>query len=147
MRISDWSSDVCSSDLPYDRINVTPGRAMIRSTSRISAGAVAVALAVILTGCGGGSTTAPSTATPSVSEAPDPTPTPFETEHTDAAMLPTDCDTLASDATRAEAVGDMTLQGDGVGFVRPAPAGAELALGCDWIVGDATGMQIGRAHV
>src|SRR3546814_6626106 len=57
-------------------------------------------------------------------------------------MLPTDCDTRASDATRAEAVGDMTLQGDGVGFVRPAPAGAELALGCDWIVGDATGMLL-----
>lgn len=115
---------------------------MIRPTSRVSVGAVAIAIAVMLTGCGGGSAPTASTATPSVSETADPTPTPFETEHTDAALLPTDCNALGSDATRADAVGDMTLQGDGVGFVRPAPAGAELALGCDWIVGDATGMLL-----
>lgn len=36
----------------------------------------------------------------------------------------------------------MTLQSDGEGFVRPAPDGATLALGCDWIVGDATGVLL-----
>ncbi len=43
---------------------------------------------------------------------------------------------------RNEAIGDLTLQGDGVGFVRPVPANATLVLGCDWIVGDTTGMLL-----
>ncbi len=56
--------------------------------------------------------------------------------------LPTDCGSLGSAATRQAAVGDMRLQSDGQGFTRPAPAGATLALGCDWIVGDSTGMLL-----
>lgn len=36
----------------------------------------------------------------------------------------------------------MTLQSDGQGFVRPAPEGSTLVLGCDWIVGDATGLLV-----
>ncbi|MCC2032395.1 hypothetical protein [Microbacterium allomyrinae] len=73
-----------------------------------------------------------------------PTPIPTATPTPTAApvTLPTDCNALATDATRAAAVGDMTLQSNGEGFVRPAPEGATLALGCDWIVGDATGMLL-----
>lgn len=36
----------------------------------------------------------------------------------------------------------MRLQSNGEGFVRPAPDGATLELGCDWIVGDSTGMLL-----
>jgi hypothetical protein len=115
---------------------------MVRSTARASVGAIVLALAVALTGCGVQSAPAASSSAPSASDAPDPRPSPIETEHTNSATLPTDCGALASEATRAEAVGDMTLQGDGEGFVRPAPVGAEPALGCDWIVGDATGMLL-----
>lgn len=56
--------------------------------------------------------------------------------------LPTDCTALGSPQTWQETVGDMTLQSDGEGFVRPAPEGATLALGCDWIAGDATGVLL-----
>jgi hypothetical protein len=112
---------------------------MARSIVRTSRGAVALVLAVALTGCGG-VTPAPSGSP--TSDDPRATPTPVETEHTDARALPASCDTLASDDARSAAVGDMTLQSNGEGFVRPAPEGAQLALGCDWISGDATGMLL-----
>lgn len=34
------------------------------------------------------------------------------------------------------------LQGDGTGFVRPAPPSADLVLGCDWFAGDASGVLL-----
>ena len=43
---------------------------------------------------------------------------------------------------REAAIGDLTLQSDGAGFVRPVPENATLVLGCDWIVGDSTGMLL-----
>lgn len=114
---------------------------MAATILRTALGAVALILSVALTGCAGGNPAAPSSATASSSEESPQTPAPSGTEDT-TATLPDSCDTLASDATRAEAVGDMTLQSGGEDFVRPAPEGAELVLGCDWIVGDATGMLL-----
>ncbi len=101
--------------------------------------------AVALVGCGGtespsasaSATTAPSASAPA-SAAPTAAPEPT----TDSAVLPTDCNSLGTAAVRQEAIGDLTLQSDGVGFVRPSPADATLALGCDWIVGDSTGMLL-----
>jgi hypothetical protein len=106
----------------------------------------ALAAMTLLSGCGGGtpaaspsataSKTATATAAPSPSES---TPAPSPTA---SATLPTDCATLGTEPTRSQTIGDLTLQSNGEGFVRPAPAGATLALGCDWIVGDATGMLL-----
>lgn len=112
---------------------------------RLGAAAAVAALALSLAACGGqGTTPAAPTATASSlpPETPRPTPSPIETEAVQTPTLPTDCADLASPATRQEAVGDMRLQSDGQGFVRPAPQGATLALGCDWIVGDTTGMLL-----
>jgi hypothetical protein len=112
---------------------------------------IAVAAAVtVLAGCapsGGSATPTPTaTASPTPTATPTPTlppsPTPAPAPAPVPANLPTDCSTLASAATRQEAIGDLTLQSDGTGFTRPAPAGATLALGCDWIVGDSTGMLL-----
>jgi hypothetical protein len=103
--------------------------------------AATAALTAALAGCAGGgggaSTTTTSPEPSQTSAAPSPEPTP--TEAPVAAMVPTDCAQVGTAATRAATVDAMTLQGDGEGFVRPAPAGAELVLGCDWIEGDATG--------
>lgn len=101
----------------------------------------AAGLALALSACAPDTPEPTPTAT-TASPTAEPTPTPTETETTAPANLPTDCDDLASPETRQEAVGDMTLQSDGTGFVRPAPEGATLVLGCDWIVGDATGMLL-----
>lgn len=119
-----------------------PTRARLFHTVTVLAVATAV-----LVGCGGGGESTPTSAAPtSAAPAPEPsTPSPSPEPSVDPptpATLPTDCGALASEQTRAEAVGDMTLQSDGEGFVRPAPEGATLALGCDWIVGDATGMLL-----
>ena len=118
---------------------------------------VAVALLAALAACASGGdaggntptpTTAAATPTPTATVTPPPTdavvvpPKPSPTQTSAADRLPTDCGTLASAATREAAVGDMRLQSDGVGFTRPAPSGASLALGCDWIVGDTTGMLL-----
>lgn len=108
---------------------------------------LAALAATVLSGCGGGSgePTPSPTASRSATATPTPTPTPepVPTETTAPAVtLPTDCNSLGTEAVRQEAVGDMTLQSDGVGFVRPAPANAQLALGCSWIVGDTTGMLL-----
>ncbi|MGZ0710597.1 hypothetical protein ACWPKO_19900 (plasmid) [Coraliomargarita sp. W4R53] len=104
-----------------------------------------VVLAVSLTGC---TPDAPEpTATTAATETPVATPTgatPTETAQAVPipAALPADCSEVGTAASRADTVDTMTLQGDGVGFVRPSPASAKLALGCDWIVGDATGILL-----
>lgn len=84
----------------------------------------AIAAALAVTGCSGDSPA-------------DPEPTGSATF-----ALPTDCSTLATEPTRQEAIGDLTLQSNGEGFVRPVPETSTLALGCDWIVGDSTGMLL-----
>ncbi len=119
---------------------------MSRIVSRLSLGAAALALAVGLAGCGGDAG-APETPDPVPTETksaqPGPSATPVETEAPQATVtLPTDCLALGTPATRAETVDQLTLQSDGEGFVRPAPEGAQLALGCDWIAGDTTGMLL-----
>ncbi|SFS06763.1 hypothetical protein SAMN04487846_2150 [Microbacterium sp. cf046] len=120
---------------------------MSRTAARtLSTLAFATVLAAALAGCGGGGgtpTASPTTKpTPTQTATPTPTPTPTPTETVAPANLPTDCNTLATPAVREEAIGDLTLQSDGVGFVRPAPENATLVLGCDWIVGDSTGMLL-----
>ena len=117
---------------------------MIR-TRTLSTILAAAAVTLALNGCAGGSggpTASPTTASPTQAPTATPTPTPEPTETVAPANLPTDCSTLATPAVRAEAIGDLTLQSDGAGFVRPAPANATLVLGCDWIVGDSTGMLL-----
>jgi hypothetical protein len=120
--------------------NTMPTRARLLHTVAVLAVATAA-----LVGCGGGGEAPPTSAAPTSAaptpEPSSPSPTP-EPAADPPATLPTDCGALASEQTRAEAVGDMTLQSNGDGFVRPAPEGATLALGCDWIVGDATGMLL-----
>ncbi|MFJ6651999.1 hypothetical protein ACIQLJ_04275 [Microbacterium sp. NPDC091313] len=118
---------------------------MTSTVTRLCVAAAATLLVLSLTACGGqGTDPAVPTATASSlpPETPRPTPSPIETEAVQSPTLPTSCDTLASPSTRQEAVGDMRLQSDGERFVRPAPEGASLALGCDWIVGDSTGMLL-----
>ena len=119
---------------------------MNRSGIRVSSAVVAfVAAALVLAGCasGGGTPTTSPTTSASPSESPSSSPSASPTPTASASVtLPTDCNDLASPATWQDAVGDMTLQSNGEGFVRPAPEGATLALGCDWIVGDATGMLL-----
>ncbi|PVW06247.1 hypothetical protein DEA06_01510 [Microbacterium sp. Gd 4-13] len=118
---------------------------------RVTALSVAAAAAVLLlAGCAGsadpsGSPTlsaSPTATSASPTPTPTPTPPPTPTPTTSTETLPTDCAQLGSAATRAETVGDMTLQSDGAGFIRPAPEGATLALGCDWIVGEGAGVLL-----
>ncbi|MDW4572875.1 hypothetical protein R8Z57_08825 [Microbacterium sp. M3] len=118
---------------------------MIRNRIRVSSAVVALLASVIaVSACAAGgegptpSATVQPSATTSASPTSDPTPEPTAA----APTLPTDCNDLGTPETWQETVGDMTLQSNGEGFVRPAPAGATLALGCDWIVGDATGMLL-----
>lgn len=118
---------------------------MFRSRARVLTALTIATIAVAaLAGCAGPDPTPTTSPTaiesPSASSSPTPTSEPEPTES--PVTLPTDCNELGTEATRTEAVGDMTLQSDGEGFVRPAPDGASLALGCDWIVGDATGMLL-----
>lgn len=121
---------------------------MIRTRSRTLPTIVLTAvLAFALAGCAGGSagpSASPSTPSPTETATPTTTPTPSPTpdETVAPANLPSDCSTLATPDVRQAAIGDLTLQSDGVGFVRPTPANAALALGCDWIVGDSTGMLL-----
>ncbi|KRA23589.1 hypothetical protein ASD65_03475 [Microbacterium sp. Root61] len=113
-----------------------------RRTIAITSAAVLLTLA--LSACGGSPETSPTTsAPPTASAAPTPAESVTPEEPSAApAVLPTDCTTLGTDAVREETVGDMTLQGDGVGFVRPAPANATLALGCDWIIEESAGVLL-----
>lgn len=102
---------------------------------------LAAAAALVLAGCApsGVPTPSPTSAAPAPSQTATPTPTPTPTAQ---AMLPTDCGQVGTAATRAATVDQLNLQGDGTGFVRPAPDGATLALGCDWFAGDATGVLL-----
>jgi len=116
---------------------------------RVIALSVAVAAtALILAGCASGAdpsgspTTSPSATSASPTPTPTFTPTPTPTPSTAPETLPTDCTQLGTASTRAETVGDMTLQSNGEGFTRPAPEGATLALGCDWIVGEGAGVLL-----
>ena len=118
---------------------------IIKSSTRFVSIAVGAIVAVAaLSGC---ASETPSGDEPSASaSAPQPEQSAAEPTPTDdevvTATFPTDCLALGTAETREETVGDMTLQGDGEGFVRPAPDGATLELGCDWIVGDATGVLL-----
>lgn len=113
---------------------------MHRSLRLIAVATIAIALA----GCAPGTPAA----TPNPSGTPDsgssetPSATPTQTPTAAPAALPGDCGEIGSAETRAATVDDLTLQGDGTGFVRPAPASAELVLGCDWFAGDATGVLL-----
>jgi hypothetical protein len=112
----------------------------------LSALATAVLATLLVAGCAPEPSASP-TSTPSASTQPSESPSESPTESpsespTFTATIPTDCNDLGTEASRQETVGDMTLQGDGQGFVRPAPERATLALGCDWIVGDATGLLV-----
>lgn len=101
--------------------------------------------ATALAGCAGG-TDGPSaspTTTASASANPTPTATPTPTESVAPVTLPTDCAMLGTDESRDAVLSGLNFQGgDYSEFVRPAPAGAALALGCDWFAGDATGLLI-----
>lgn len=120
---------------------------MHASAARMSIAVGLVAAALALAGCGGGSTSPSASPAPQVStippETPKPTPSPVETNLPQSdPQIPTDCQTLASPETRAAAIGDLTLQSNGEGFVRPVPEGATLRLGCDWFTGDTTGILL-----
>lgn len=114
---------------------------------RVPLGSVlALAAAIGFAGCAeetpqpqGSGLTATTTTTVST---PAPTPAPTDEASVATTVLPTDCATLGTEPTRQETIGDLTLQSNGEDFVRPAPVGATLALGCDWIVGDSTGMLL-----
>lgn len=110
-----------------------------RSLTAIAGAVLALAL---LAGCAPEPAPTP-TSTPTASSEPSASPSESPSESpTATATIPTDCNELGSEASRLEMVGDMTLQSDGQGFERPAPEGATLVLGCDWIVGDATGLLL-----
>lgn len=113
---------------------------------RASLPAVMAAGILLLGGCvadDGGATPTTSTPAPAVpTSEPDTGPTADPSPSAASAVLPTECGTLAGEPTRAETVGDMTLQSNGADFVRPAPEGSSLALGCDWIVGEASGVLL-----
>ena len=116
---------------------------MIRARAALFAGLTVVVLSLV--GCASGSPAAAPTVTVTVTAVPTPTPTPTTpaptpTATVETAVFPTDCGAVGTTATRQATVDSMNLQGDGTGFVRPAPEGATLKLGCDWIVGDATGI-------
>lgn len=106
--------------------------------------------ALVVTGCGGTPESPPqaSAATPS-STAPSPTAsaTLVPIPQPQPAQIPADCGAVGSVQTRAATVDQMTEYGDAAQFNRPAPPGASLALGCNWIAGDATGylLLISRA--
>jgi hypothetical protein len=117
-------------------------------TRTLSTVVFAAVLAAALSGCGGGSggpSASPSSPSPTktATPTPTPTPTPEPTETVAPANLPTDCSTLGTPESRAVTIDGLNFQGgDYSQFVRPAPANATLALGCDWFIGDATGMLI-----
>ncbi|MEV7694825.1 hypothetical protein AB0N73_15975 [Microbacterium sp. NPDC089189] len=107
--------------------------------SRVVRAALAVSFAAVLAGCGGPAPGASPTA--SAPPAPSPSPSPSVTVSPPPApvALPVDCAAVGSAATRAATVDLMTEYGDAAEFERPAPPDAVLALGCNWIEGDATG--------
>ncbi|MET0812528.1 MAG: hypothetical protein ABWY03_05705 [Microbacterium sp.] len=113
---------------------------MLRRTFAVVAATAVLALSLVACASdpGGGTATTPPPASPTASVTPSEEPTVPPA----AANVPTDCTQVGSAATRAATVDQLNLQGDGTGFVRPAPEGATLALGCDWFAGDATGFLL-----
>ncbi|UIN31561.1 hypothetical protein [Microbacterium binotii] len=117
---------------------------------KITGSVFMIGLALVLTGCGGTPDSPPPTRAAAVSTGT-PTPTPSVTltpsPQAESVQIPGDCGAVGSAATRAATVDQMTEYGDAAQFTRPAPPGANLALGCNWIVGDATGylLLISRA--
>lgn len=106
-------------------------------------GAVVIAgLALMLTGCDG-TIGSPAATSPAATPVDTPMSTPAATAtpapESKPAQIPADCGAVGSAQTRAATVDQMTEYGDAAQFTRPAPPGASLALGCNWIVGDATG--------
>jgi hypothetical protein len=125
---------------------------MIRRSSVLTGILALAGAAVLLTGCGGGSgsTTSPTptptvTATKTATPTPTPTPTPPPpppAPKSSAANIPKSCGAVGTADSRADTIDTMKLQSDGTGFTRPVPQGAKLVLGCDWIVGDSTGILL-----
>jgi hypothetical protein len=115
---------------------------LIRRTRLLTAALAIAGAAVVLTGCASGS--AAPTPTQTASSTPTKSATPSSTPTASAASftIPADCAAVGTSASRADTVDGMTMQSDGTGFVRPAPEGATLKLGCDWIVGDTTGILL-----
>lgn len=106
---------------------------------------VAGVLAFALSACASTPRTAPSDSSapaPSASASATPTASPTPAPTPEPAALPSDCSAVGTAETRAATVDDLTLQSDGVGFVRPTPTSATLALGCEWFAGDATGILL-----
>lgn len=107
---------------------------------------LAAVVAVALSACASGAVTPTAsptpTPTPTATETPTPEPTEPPAPTVAPANLPTDCTTLGTESVRQDAVGDLTLQSDGTGFVRPAPNNAQLALGCDWILDEVAGVLL-----
>lgn len=119
---------------------------MISRTHALPAFVLAAVLTVALAACGASSAGPSASPTPTASSTPAPTatpePEPSPTETIAPVDLPADCSELATPDVWNEAVGDLTLQSDGAGFTRPVPEDATLVLGCDWIVGDTTGILL-----
>ena len=103
-------------------------------------------LALGLSACDGAETTptaSPTSASPTPVPSLTPSETPTPTATAAAVTLPTDCATLGTEQSRAAVLDGLGFQGgDYTQFVRPAPANATLALGCDWFAGDATGLLV-----
>lgn len=114
-----------------------------RTTLSAAALAGSLLLAIGMAGCAP-EATAPDPTTPTASAPPSPTqtPTPTPTEAPTGASIPQSCADVGSPQTREATVDQMVLQSDGTDFVRPAPPSAQLALGCDWIQGEASGVLL-----
>jgi hypothetical protein len=102
----------------------------------------AAALMLVLAGCATGGAGPSPSATSSEPGTPTATATPTPTPEPPQASFPADCGAIGTPASRATTVDQLNLQGDGTGFVRPAPPGATLVLGCDWFAGDASGILV-----
>ncbi|MDQ1206140.1 hypothetical protein QE377_002499 [Microbacterium sp. SORGH_AS 862] len=117
---------------------------------RILGAAFIVGLSLVVAGCTATPDPPPSTSAPAPSPST-PTPTASVTlapsPQPPSAQIPADCGAVGSAATRAATVDQMTEYGDAAQFTRPVPPDASLVLGCNWIVGDATGylLLISRA--
>ncbi len=117
---------------------------MTRSTKAGMILTVFVGAALLLAGCAGGAAAPSATPTPSATATAAPTSTTPSASPTSAvpASIPQSCDAVGTAASRADTVATMRMQSDGKSFIRPVPNDATLALGCDWISGDTTGILL-----
>lgn len=117
------------------------------SNGKIIGTTLMVGLTLVMAGCVG--TPAPPGETATSVNTPAPTPNAAVTPTPEAApaRIPADCGAVGSATTRSATLDQMTEFADADQFVRPVPPGASLVLGCNWIVGDATGylLLISRA--